>query len=62
MDRPIVKLLGADGNAFNVIGLCHRAAKKAKWPQEHWKKVQDEMLSGDYNHLLRVAMEHFNVE
>jgi hypothetical protein len=60
--KPTVKLTGADGNALMILGLCQRAARKAGWPKEPWDKVRDEMTSGDYNHLLATAMDHFDVE
>jgi len=59
--KPYVKLVGKDGNAFSIIGFCHLAAKKAKWTPEQWKKVQKEMMSGDYDNLLAVAMTYFDV-
>jgi hypothetical protein len=62
MKKPTVKLIGEDGNAFNIIGICKRAAMKAKWSDEKWKAVQDELMSGNYNNLLRVASEHFNIK
>jgi len=58
---PVVKLLGADGNAFSVLGLCKRAADKAKWSKERWQAFRDEATSGDYNKLLGAAMTHFDV-
>ena len=60
-EKPTVKLIGQDGNAFMILGLCARAAKQAGWTTEQWNKVRDDMMSGDYNHLLAVAMEHFTV-
>jgi hypothetical protein len=59
--KPKVKLIGRDGNAFSILGFCHQAAKKANWTDEQWKLVQTEMMSGDYDNLLRTATEHFKV-
>ena len=59
--KPRVKLTGTDGNAFNIIGLCMRAARKAKWTEDRIKAVRIEMMSGDYNNVLMTAMEHFDV-
>jgi hypothetical protein len=59
--KPRVKLVGQDGNAFHVIGLCKRAADKAGWTKEEWQLVRDAMMASDYSHLLAVAMEHFDV-
>lgn len=61
-DWPRLKLVGEDGNAFNVIGLAKRAATKAGWPKERIDALMAEMTAGDYNHLLATAMEHFDVE
>jgi hypothetical protein len=60
--KPRVKLVGADGNAFSVLGLCRRAAQKAGWPTEKIDSVMKEMRAGDYNHLLATAMENFDVQ
>lgn len=59
--RPHVKLTGQNGNAFNLMGLCSRAAKKAGWSKEQIDAVMHEMMAGDYNHLLQTAMKHFEV-
>lgn len=59
--KPKVQLSGRDGNAFGILGACARAAKDAGWPPEKVKAVMDEMKSGNYDHLLQKAMEHFDV-
>jgi len=61
MSKPKVTLIGLDGNAWNIMGLCRRAAKKAGWTDDEWRKVQKEMMAGNYDNLLRVAIEHFDV-
>ena len=61
MDKPRVKLIGNDGNAFAILGACKKAANKAGWTNEEWRTVSDEMMSGDYNHLLATAADHFEV-
>lgn len=60
--KPPVKLSGQDGNAHMIIGLCARAAIKAKWSDEQWLEVYTEMTSGNYEHLLTTAMRYFEVE
>jgi hypothetical protein len=59
--KPKVKLVGRDGNAYAIIGACREAARKAGWSADQIAAVQKEMMSGDYNHLLCVAMDHFDV-
>lgn len=61
-DKPKVKLIGQDGNAFVLLGICQRAARKAKWSEEKWQRVRNEMTSGDYNNLLAKVQEHFDVD
>jgi hypothetical protein len=55
--KVIVQLVGEDGNAFAIMGRVQRALRRAGYSQ----KAQNEYLaasqSGDYNNLLRVAME-----
>lgn len=60
--KPVVKLLGRDGNAFMILGACRRAAYSAGWDKDQVDAVLDEMKSGDYNHLLMTAMKYFDVE
>ena len=66
--KPVVKLSGQDGNAFNILGLCRRAAAKAKMPKEQLDSFMKEAMAGDsvhehssYDHLLQTAMKHFDV-
>lgn len=59
--QPKVKLIGRDGNAFAIMRACKEAWKKAKLPMEEWEAIRGDMMSGDYSHLLGVAMEHFDV-
>ena len=59
--KPVVRLVGEDGNAFSIMGRCSRAARKAGWTQEQIDAVMNEMRAGDYDHLLQTAMKHFDV-
>lgn len=61
VDKPKLKLVGQDGNAFIILGLARRAAKKANWPDERWEEFDAKAKSGDYDNLLRVCMEYFDV-
>ena len=55
-------LIGADGNAFNLLGLARRAAHQAAWSKERWEQVRDRATAGGYENLLAVLMEEFDVE
>jgi len=61
MNKPKVKLLGQDGNAFFIIGACSRVMRKAGWTKEQQDAVIAELMEGDYTHLLATAMKHFEV-
>ena len=60
-ERPRLELVGQNGNAFNVLGLAKRAAKKAEWSEEKLDAFMKEAMSGNYDHLLQTCMEHFDV-
>lgn len=56
-----VQLSGEDGNAFAIMGRVSRALRKAGASKEELDQYMDESTSGDYDNLLRVAMEWVNV-
>ena len=60
-NRPKVKLVGTDGNAFELLGRCQQAARKAKWDKEVTAAVLDEAMAGDYDHLLATLVTYFEV-
>lgn len=51
-------LVGQDGNAFNLMGVFRRQAKREGWTKEEIDAVLDEAKSGDYDHLLATLMKH----
>lgn len=55
-----VRLVGADSNAFNILGLCRRAAQRADVPPEEVSAFMAEATAGDYNHLLATCMKWFD--
>lgn len=55
-----VRLVGADSNAFNILGLCRRAAQRADVPPEEIAAFMEEATAGDYSHLLATCMKWFN--
>ena len=61
MSKPIVKLVGTDGNAFAILGKVSKALKRAGLEKEA-KEFMKEATSGDYNHLLQTAMKYVEVE
>lgn len=61
VNKPPLKLVGEDGNALAILGAARKAARKADWSEEKIAAFMEEAKSGDYNHLLRVVMENFDV-
>ena len=57
-----VELVGQNGNAFNILGICLRAMRWAGLSKEEQDAFQAEATSGNYDHLLATCMEWFNVE
>jgi hypothetical protein len=53
-----LKLVGLDGNAFALMGAFQRQARREGWNQSEIKAVLDDCMSGDYNHLLSVLVQH----
>ena len=56
-----VPLSQTDGNALAIVGRVTRYLKKAGVPDSEIAQYRAESLGGDYNNLLRVAMEWVEV-
>lgn len=54
--RITIDLTGPDGNAFNLMGVARRLARKMGTDPD---PIIDEMKAGDYENLLRVFEKHF---
>lgn len=51
-------LVGVNGNAYMIMGVFKRQAKKEGWTQNEIDTVLIEAKSGDYNHLLATIENH----
>ena len=60
--KPVVKLIGEDGNAFAIMGKVVKAMKTAGYSQDEIEDYRTKAKSGDYNHLLAVTMDFVEVE
>jgi hypothetical protein len=56
-----VQLSGNDGNAFAIMGAVQKALRRAEIPQHEIEQYLNQSMSGDYDNLLRVAMNWVNV-
>lgn len=50
-----VKLIGENSNAFNILGICIKAMRRAGLPEEQVDEFRMEATSGDYQHLLNTC-------
>lgn len=53
-----LELVGVDGNAYAIMGVFSRQARREGWTQEEIDQVLEEAQSGDYNHLLNTIMTY----
>ena len=60
--KPMVRLVGEESNAFLIMGRVKKALVKAGADQEYINQYIQESQSGDYDNLLRVAMNYAEVE
>lgn len=56
-----VELIGADGNAYNILGIVKKALTKAGVSEEEVSEFYTEATSGDYNKLLATVMDTVEV-
>ena len=54
--KMVIDLTGPDGNAFVLIATASRLAKQLGLDG---KKIQAEMMGGDYENLIKVFDKHF---
>jgi len=57
--KPVLKIIGTNGNAFAILGKAQRVAKQNGMD---WDKIRTEATSGNYDNLLCVMMKYFDVK
>jgi len=55
-----VQLSGHDGNAFMILGLCQKAARRAGLSEAENDAFTKEATTTDYDHLIQTAVLWFN--
>ena len=60
-EKPTVKLINTDGNAFAIMGRVKKALIRAGADREYVDKYLGEAMSGDYDNLLCVTMDYVHV-
>jgi hypothetical protein len=59
IDKTVdLNLVGVNGNAFMIMGVFQRQARREGWTQDEIDKVLKEAKSGDYNYLLATIENH----
>jgi hypothetical protein len=62
MFKPKVTLTGANGNVFNLLGICTKALKEAG-QKEQAKELQEKLFeASSYEDALRLMEEYCEVE
>lgn len=57
----VINISGPDGNAFMIIGKIKRVFREAGLSNEEFRKAREDMMSGDYEHLLEVARRYVTI-
>lgn len=60
--KPKCKLIGQDGNIFNLMGIASRTLKKAGQKEKADEMVKRITESKSYDEALRIIMEYVEVE
>lgn len=60
--KPKVRLVGENGNAFVIMSRVSAALKKAGYSADQITEYKNQAMKGDYDHLLRVTMKWVDVE
>ena len=59
IDKTVnLNLIGVNGNAFMIMGVFQKQAKKEGWNQKEIDLVLEEAKSSDYNYLLATIENH----
>lgn len=56
-----VQLTGEDGNAFMIIGRVRKELRRAGIEKKELDEFSEQAMSGDYDNVLRTAMEWVDV-
>jgi len=62
MNKPKCKLIGKDGNVFNLIGIVSKTLKKAGKSEEATEMQIRVFKSGSYDEALQIFQEYVDIE
>ncbi len=61
MSKPVAKLIGADGNVFNLIGIAARALKGAGQREEAKEMTARCFAARSYDEALAIIAEYVEI-
>ena len=61
MERIQVKLIGENGNVFNLVGIAAKEMKKSGLKEESDKMVSEVFKSDSYDSALQIIMKYVDV-
>lgn len=56
--KPVAQIVGADGNVYNLIGICSKALKRAGYDDKAKEMSDRVMSSSSYDEALSIMMEY----
>lgn len=59
--KPVVNLIGKNGNPFAILGAVKAALKKSGADKAYIDQYLSEAMSGDYSNLLAVSMDYVEI-
>ncbi len=62
MQKPVCKLIGQDGNIFNLMGIACRALRDAGLEKRAVEMIERISLAQDYDEALRIILEYVEAE
>jgi len=62
MEKPVVKLVGKNGNVFNLIGLTKKALLKAGEKERAKEFVKRAFESSSYSEVISLIEEYCEIE
>ncbi|MFU0800216.1 MAG: Flagellar protein [Xylanivirga thermophila] len=61
MNKPKCKLIGEDGNVFNLMGIAYKTLKRANLNEEADEMIKRIMESGSYMEALAIISEYVEI-
>ena len=55
----VIDLTGPDGNAYVLMGMASNFGKQLGWDRVKIQELMNEMMDGDYDHLVQVFDREF---